>query len=103
VRFREFWMALSAELNAPKQFRTLKRLKLFDARLYGRDVVTVTPQSTGEPRLIPVGQFQGMWEIMKNDMRSQRYVNSNRRYYSFWSSAYINKLIDHVVGDQHME
>jgi len=103
MKFQEFWRTLSAELNAGKTFRTLKRLEPFEARLSEAGAVTVTPQSTGEPRRIPVGEFQGMWEIMKNDMRSERYVNRKHRYYSFWSSSYINRLIDHVVGDQDME
>jgi len=103
VKFQEFWRALSAELSTRKTFRTMKRLKPFEARLTDMNAVTVTPQSTGIERLVPIGEFQGMWEIMKNDMRSERYVNRNKRYYSFWSSSFISRLIDHVVGDQRME
>jgi len=103
MKFQEFWKVLAAELNTGKKFNTMKSLKPFEARLSDTSAVTVTPQSSGEPRLVPIRQFQEMWEIMKNDMRSERYVNRNKRYYSFWSSSYINKLIDHVVGDQHME
>jgi len=103
MRFQEFWRMLSVELGAGKKFKTLKRLKPFEAWLSEANAVTVTPRSTGEPRRIPAGEFQGMWEIMKGDMRSERYVNTDGRYYSFWSSSYINKLIDHVVGDQNME
>ena len=44
-----------------------------------------------------------MRNIMKNDIRSQRYINTDKRYYTFWSSSYINALIDYIVKDQDMQ
>ena len=68
-----------------------------------KDTVTVIPGSTGITRPIPMNQFCEMWEIMKNDIRSERYVNKRKRYHDYWNPSYINTLIDHVVQDQCME
>ena len=103
VDFEEFWGRLSAELRHGRKFSTLVQKKTFEAQMTHRDVVTVRPGSTGTKRDIPMKQFRGMWDIMKNDVGSKRYVDSNERYYDFRSSSYINALIDHVVKDQRME
>ena len=100
--FNEFWDTLSVEPEREKEFRTLKRSKACKARITDSDVVTVTPGSRDE-REIPKDQFREMWDIMKDDVRNERYVNTNKRYYKFWSSSYVSALIDHVVGNQSMQ
>lgn len=44
-----------------------------------------------------------MWGIMKNDTRSEKYVNYDKHYHRLWSLSYIGALIDRVVKDQSME
>ena len=101
--FKEFWNKLSVELRHAREFSTLTQQKIFEVQMTCRDTVTIIPRSTGIKRDIPMDQFHGMWDIMKNDIRSKRYVDYNKRYYEFWSSSYISTLIDHVVKDQRME
>ena len=67
------------------------------------DTVTVQPRSSKTSRDVPKEEFHEMWDIMKDDIRSKRYVNYNQRYFDFWDSSYINTLIDHVVKNQRME
>lgn len=100
--FQEFWRKLYAELKHNHNFKTKSQEKSFQANLRDPSTIVVIP-TTDDSRPIPIEQFQGMWNIMKNDVRSERYVNTNKRYYSFWSSSYISALIDHIVADQKME
>ena len=101
--FEEFWGVLSAELRHKRKFSTLVQHKTFEAQMAHKNTVTVLPGSTGTKRPVPMKQFRGMWDIMKNDVKSKRYLHTNERYYDFRSSSYVNALIDHVVGDQRME
>ena len=101
VSFGGFWTELSAELKRGKEFRTLKQSKRFRAEMT-HDAVIVTP-GTGVRRTIPKIQFQSMWNIMKGDIRNERYINTGQRYYKFWSSSYINALIDSIVKDRDMQ
>ncbi len=101
--FQEFWKKLSVELKHSKRFKTLIQNKWFEVSSVDTSSIEVIPDSTKESRKIPIWQFQGMWHIMKNDPRNERYLNTNKRYYSFWSYSYINTLIDHVVADQGMK
>ena len=102
MNFQEFWKKLTDELEHQEEYRTLKQSKVFRAVREDSNTINITPDSK-EVRLVPINQFREMWEIMKNDVRSERYINTNKRYYSFWSSSYINALIDHVVSDKNME
>ncbi len=101
MNFQEFWRRLSVELKTNKKFKTLKRSKPFEAYA-DINTITVIPNSN-KPRPVPIKEFQKMWEIMKNHIRSERYVNTNRRYSSSHNSSYISALIDHVVSDHNME
>ncbi|MDE0089812.1 MAG: hypothetical protein OXP12_00385 [Thaumarchaeota archaeon] len=101
--FGEFWAGLSLELKTRREFRTLKRSKTFEVRMADPWTVTVTPSSTRMSRGVRMNEFQQMWDIMKDDIRSERYVNSDGRYSEFWNPSYVNALIDHVVGDQDMQ
>ena len=103
MEFQQFWSKLSIELRSKKQFHTLKRLSKFEARFQYPDIITVTPASTSITREIPMTQFQGMWNLMKDDLRNERYVNTGKRFYTYWSSSYISTFIDHIVKDQNME
>ena len=101
MNFQQFWKKLSIELRQDKKFKTLKRVKIFEASLI--DNTIVIKRDSIRVRTILIKQFQEMWNIMKNDVRNERYINTNKRYYSFWSYSYINALIDHIVKDQNME
>ena len=103
MRFEQFWEKLYVELKHSKRFKALKRHTSFEAYFADADTVIVTPDSTKIDRKVSSKEFEGMWNIMKNDIKSQRYVNTNKRYYTFWSSSYINALIDHIVKDQDMQ
>ena len=111
MKFREFWKKLHGELGCRTEYQTLKRSRPFKATAIDSSTIIITPGSN-QDRPVPVGQFEGMWNLMKDDVRSQRYVNtktnpkdpdSKPRYYSYWSFSYICALIDHVVADQDME
>ena len=102
--FEEFWRRLSVELMSPRTFKTLVQSKAFEAEISDRYMlVTVTPESSDIPRDVDVDDFRQMWDMMKDDIRSERYVNRKRRYYDYRSVSYICALIDHVVADQDME
>ena len=103
MNFKEFWNKLSTELRHSREFSTLTRHKIFEAKMTHGDTVTVQPRSSKTSRDVPKEEFHEMWDIMKDDIRSKRYVNYNQRYFDFWDSSYINTLIDHVVKDQCME
>ena len=100
--FEEFWAKLSLDLKVQKEFVTLKRMKKFEAVMADSQTVTVTPSSTKTSRSVPVSMFRQMWDIMKNDIRSERHVGRKGRYSRFWSQSYVNALIDYVVGSQDM-
>ena len=100
--FQEFWSKITGELGNKKEFRTLDRQYVFDAVADTPDIITATPSSTGIARDIPKEQFQSMWDIMKNDIRSERYKSTKDRYSPFWSRVYVSALIDHIVADQDM-
>ncbi len=102
MKFQQFWQKLSTEIRYGRKFTTLTRKIEFEASMNDSTTVAVMP-STEIVREIPMEQFQGMWDIMKDDIRTERYVNTNKRYYSYWSSSYISALIDHVVQDQDMQ
>ena len=102
MNFQEFWKKLTNELKNKKKYRTLKYLKIFEAVLVDSNTIIIKRDSK-RVRTITIKQFRGMWEIMKKDVRNERYINTKKRYYSFWSSSYINALIDHVVSDKNME
>ena len=111
MNFQEFWKELHVELRHKEKYPTLKRARLFKAAASDPTTINVTPSSK-QVRLVTIGQFQGMWNLMKNDTRGQRYINtktdpqdpgSKGRYYSYWNYSYICALIDHVVGDQDMK
>lgn len=100
--FREFWTRLIAELARPKKFETLKLSRRFEAVRGDHDAIVITPDQC-DYRSVSIKEFRSMWDIMKNDARRERYVNTNKRYYSFWNSSYVSALIDHIVSDQDME
>ena len=102
--FNEFWDSLAHALKTCRGFRTLKRSKTFEARMVDHWTVTVTPSSTRKPRKIQKSEFQQMWDLMiKNDIRSERYVSTNGRYSKFWNPVYVSALIDYIVKDQDMQ
>lgn len=101
--FDEFWVWLAMKLGSRGTFKTLKQSSVFEAVMINPYEVVVEPKSTGEPRVVRKKEFQQMWDIMKDDIRSQRYVNRNGRYYEFWSMSYIGALIDDIVADQPMQ
>ncbi len=101
--FRRFWSEITIELRDKKEFKTLDRAYAFDAVAGTSDTITATPSSTGISREIPKEQFQDMWDIMKNDIYSERYKSTNGRYSPFWSRVYVSALIDHAVKNQNME
>ena len=103
MNFQQFWKKLSVELKKNKKFKTLRRSNLFNAYILDYQTITVIPNHTKKSRQIKIVEFQGMWNIMKNDIRNERYINSKKRYYSFWSSSYINALIDHIIKEHNME
>ena len=94
--FRRFWNEIRIELRNTKEFKTLDRAYIFDAVISTSDTITVTPNSTGISREIPKKQFQDMWNIMKNDIYSERYKSTNGRYSPFWSRVYVSALIDYA-------
>ncbi len=102
MNFQEFWKKLTNELKHQEKYRTLKHSKLFEAVLVDSNTIIIKRDSK-RVRTITINQFQSMWAIMKNDVRNERYINTKKRYYSFWSSSYVNALIDHVVSDKNME
>ena len=103
MKFQEFWIQLSRKLPRCRKFRTLSRSKPFEAYLLDGNTIKVIPGSTKEPRPVKMTEFQKMWDIMKGDIRSERYKNRKKRYYPFWNQAYVSALIDYVVADQNME
>ena len=102
MHFEEFWARLSLCLKVQKEFTTLKRMKKFGAVMADSQTVTVTPSSTRTARPVPMNMFRQMWDIMKNDIRSERHIGRKGRYSGFWSQSYVNALIDYVVGNQDM-
>ena len=108
--FDQFWDRLSKELETARTFYTLKQSKEFKAIMTDSLTVTATPKSSTqkesvekEERPIKRDVFQEMWDLIKDDHRSERYVGSNGRFKKFWNPVYVCALIDHVVGDQDME
>ena len=103
MHFTEFWDGLSHALKTCRGFRTPKRSKTFEARMADPWTVTVAPSSTRTPRKIQKREFQQMWDLMKNDIRSERCASTNGRYSKFWNPVYVSALIDYVVRDQDMQ
>lgn len=108
--FGQFWDRLPKELKATGKFYTLKQSKEFKATMTDSCTVTATPKSSTqktsvekEERPIKKDEFQQMWDMIKDDIRSERYVGSNGRFKKFWNPAYVCALIDHVVGDRDMQ
>ena len=102
--FDKFWQLLQECLKHNSYFRTLKRGKPFKAVMSGSDIVIATPESSGEPRPIRKEKdFRRMWNLMKDDARSERYVNRNGRCDWCFNPVYICALIDYKVGDQKMQ
>ena len=79
MRFEQFWERLYVELGHNKRFRALKRSTSFKAYFADADTVIVTPDSTKIDRKVARREFEGMWNIMKNDIRSQRHIDTNKR------------------------
>ena len=77
--------------------------KVFEARVENANTIQIVPQSTKIPRSIKIDEFQAMWNLMKNDVRNERYISTNGRYAQFYNPVYVSALIDHIVGDQNME
>ena len=102
--FDEFWQLLQECLKNPKQFRTLGgRNKPFEAVMKDSQTVIATPGS-GKPRPIRKEKdFRRMWNLMKDDIRSERYVNRNGRFDWCYHPVYICALIDYKVGDRKMQ
>ena len=101
--FDEFWQLLLECLKTPKQFETLSRGAPFEAVMSGSETVIATPESSGKPRPIRKEKdFRRMWNLMKDDAGSERYVNRNGRYDWCFNPVYICALIDDKVGDQKM-
>ena len=103
MNFQQFWERLSTEIKTTQTFQTHKRDIKFDAIMIDTRTVQVTPHSSKEPRRVPISQFQDMWKIMKNDPYDKRYIGTNGRYDSFWSSSYVCALVDHIVSHHNME
>ena len=103
MNFDEFWIRLALKLCCRKRLRTLKRKCPFEAVMAEPYIVEVTPESTKMARDVNQKDFWKVWRLMKNDTRSERYVNRGGRYYKFWSISYMCAMIDSVVGDQTME
>ena len=101
--FNEFWETLASELRVRSKFKTRRRSKPFEAMMTSISTVTVTPQSTGIPRNVGIGEFQDIWDIMKGDVRDRRCVSIGGRYSEFRNPAYVCTLIDHVVENQDMK
>ena len=101
--FDEFWIRLAMKIGCGSTFKTLVYPSEFKAIMKEPGEVVVTPRSSGDPRVAYKKDFRQMWGIMKNNIRSERYVNRDGRYDDFWCMSYINKLIDHIVGDQDMQ
>ena len=77
--FKEFWNKLSVELRHAREFSTLTQQKILKVQMTCRDAVTILPGSTGIKGDIPMEPFHGMWDIMKDDIRSKRYVKETLR------------------------
>ena len=103
MKFQEFWRRLHAELQQTKEFRTMTYGKEFKARVENMSTIQVVPQSTKIPRPVKIIEFQAMWNMMKNDVRNERYISTNGRYAQFYNPVYVSALVDHIVGNQNME
>ena len=104
--FGQFWDRLSKELKGTGKFYTLVPSKEFKAIMTDSCTVTATPESSTqkesvekEERPIKKDEFQQMWNMIKDDIRSERYIRSNGCFKKSWNHAYICALIDHVVRD----
>ena len=102
MKFQEFWGKLSAEIGRGKKFVALEQKIGFEVIMNGRSAVRITP-STKKVRDVPMDEFQAMWNIMKDDIRSERYVNTGGRYHDFWNPSYVSPLIDAIVQDDNMQ
>ena len=103
MRFEQFWKELVTELEHNKKFKTLKQKKSFEANFVDNDVVMATPNSTKYGRRIQIKEFREMWNIMKDDIKSERYAGTKQRYHGYLNSSYVSALIDSVVKDQDMQ
>ena len=103
MKFQGFWRRLCAELQQTKEFQTLKQGKVFEAWAVDTNTIQIVPQSTKIPRPVKIIEFQAMWNMMKNDVRNERYINTKGRYTQFFNPVYVSALVDHIVGDQNME
>ena len=102
MKFQEFWKKLSADIRYHKKFTTLYQNVGFEAIMKSKLVVQVTP-STKRNRDIPIYEFQRMWNIMKNDSYTDRYLNTNGRFFFSKNSSYIRAMIDSIVHDGDMQ
>ena len=103
MNFQQFWERLSTEIKTSKTFQTLVQNTEFDVIMTDTSTVQVTPHSTKIPRIVPISQFQDIWNIMKNDPYEKRYISTNKRYDNFWSIVYVCALVDRIVSHQNME
>ena len=103
MRFDQFWKELAIELEHNKKFKTWKQKKSFEANFADNDAVMATPNSTKLGRRIQIKEFREMWNIMKDDIRSERYIGAKQRYHRYLNSSYVSALIDSVVKDQDMQ
>ena len=103
MNFDEFWDILSEYLRQPKEFKTLDMGKPFKAIMIDSQTVIATPESSGKPRPVNKDHFRRMWNLMKDDARSERYVSKDGRYAWCYNPVYICALIDYKVGDQKMQ
>lgn len=101
--FDEFWQKLSIDLKYGKSLKTLKGEGQFDAIMSeGQALINVTP-SGGSTRRIKKDEFYKIWDVMKHDNSSDRYVDKDGRYSSNCPDyPYITTLIQRIVGDQVM-
>ena len=102
MKFQEFWEQLSIDIRRGKKLATLEQKKEFEAIMNGRSAVRITP-STEKIRIVLNREFEAMWDKMKDDIRSERYINKNGRYHDYLNSSYVSALIDSIVQNDNMQ
>lgn len=100
MNFAAFWSALRSKLITHYKFKTMRQSRPFEARMSDNSV-HITPESRNK-RNVYMKEFQGIWNIAKNDARDQRCINKGGRYTQFFNPSYVTALIDFIVEDQEM-
>ncbi len=76
MKFEDFWNQLSKLLLERHDFETMDQGKKFDAR-NAIQAVAITPESSGEKRVIKYEEFVTVWRLARNIAEDQFLKPSN--------------------------